>query len=75
MIGNEIADRITKVSKLINWWAQIGLYTCAIILNPFVILPSRITGCIRNDHDKEIHKERFISPDERQESIDKLRLK
>ena len=75
MIGNKIADRDTKVSKLMNWWAQKGLYTCAIILNPFVILASRITGFIRNEHDKEIPKERFISPDERQVSIDKLRLK
>ena len=28
-----------------------------------------------NEHDKEIPKERYISPEERQEIIDELRLK
>ena len=30
---------------------------------------------VTNEHDKEIHKERYISPEERQEIIDELRLK
>ena len=30
---------------------------------------------VTNKHDKEIQKERYISPEERQEIIDELRLK
>ena len=30
---------------------------------------------VKNEHDKEIPKERYISPKERQETIDELRLK
>ena len=30
---------------------------------------------VTNEHDKEISKERYISPEERQEIIDELRLK
>ena len=30
---------------------------------------------VTNEHDKEIPKERYISPEERQEIIDELRLK
>ena len=30
---------------------------------------------VTNHHDKEIHKKRYISPQERQETIDELRLK
>ena len=30
---------------------------------------------ITNEHDKEIPKERFVSPEERQEIIDEVRLK
>ena len=30
---------------------------------------------VLNEHDKEIPKERYISPEERQEIIDELRLK
>ena len=30
---------------------------------------------VANEHDKEILKERYISPEERQEIIDELRLK
>ena len=30
---------------------------------------------VANEHDKEIPKERYISPEERQKMIDELRLK
>ena len=30
---------------------------------------------VANEHDKEIPQERFVSPEERQEIIDELRLK
>ena len=30
---------------------------------------------VTNGHDKEIHKERYVSPKERQEIINELRLK
>ena len=30
---------------------------------------------VTNEHDKEIHKERYVSPRETQEIIDELRLK
>ena len=34
-----------------------------------------ISEIVTNEHDKEIPKERYVSPEERQEVIDKLRLK
>ena len=54
MLGNKIANRITKVSKGSQ---QIKL------------------GTVTNEHDEEITKERYVSPEERQEIIDELRLK
>ena len=30
---------------------------------------------VTNEHDKEVPKERYVSPEERQEIIDELRLK
>ena len=54
MIGNKIADRITKVSKDSQ---------------------QNNSEAVKNEHDKEISKERYISPAERQETIDELRLK
>ena len=36
--------------------------------------PQNNSKTITNEHDKEIPKERYISPDERQEIIDELRL-
>ena len=53
MIGNQIADEITKVWKT---------------------LPQNNLETITNKHDKEIPKQRYISPEERQEIIDKMRL-
>ena len=53
MIGNKIADRIAKVSK---------------------ILQQNYSETVTNEHDKEIPKERYISPEERQKIIDDLRL-
>ena len=54
LIGNKIADRITKVSKDSQ---------------------QNNSEAVKNKHDKEISKERYISPAERQETIDELRLK
>ena len=54
LIGNKIANRITKVSKNSQ---QYNLEKAA------------------NEHDKEIPKERYVSPKERQEITDELRLK
>ena len=54
LIGNKIANRITKVSKNSQ---QYNLEKAA------------------NEHDKEIPKERYLSPKERQEITDELRLK
>ena len=53
LTGNKIADRITKVLKILQ---QKNLET------------------VTNAHDKEIPKERHISPEERQKIIDDLRL-
>ena len=37
-------------------------------------LPQNNSEAITNDHDKETPKERYISPEERQEIIDDVRL-
>ena len=52
MIGNEIANKIKRVSKNLQ---QNNLETIA------------------NELDKEIPKERYVSPEERQETIDELK--
>ena len=54
MIGNKIANKITKVSKSLQQ-------------------NNSETGT--NENEKEIPKEKYISPGERQEIIYKLRLK
>ena len=54
MIGNKIANRITKNSKNSQ---------------------QNISETVANEHDKEIPKERYVSPKERQEIFDELRLK
>ena len=33
------------------------------------------SGTVKNEHDKEIAKETYVSPEERQEIIDELTLK
>ena len=53
MIGEKVANRITKVSN-----------------NSQQNNPETIT----NENDKEIPEERYISPEERQNIIDNLRL-
>ena len=53
MIGNKVADKITKMSKTSQ---QNHLETVA------------------NENDKKIPKERYISPEERQNIIDGFRL-
>ena len=52
LIGNKIADRITKVSKSSQ---------------------QNNSETVSHEHDKEIPKERYISPDKRQEIIDELK--
>ena len=52
LIGNKIANKITKVSKSSQ---------------------QNNSEAVTNEHDKEIPKERCISPEERQEIIDELR--
>ena len=54
MIGNKIANRITKVMKNSQEYNS---------------------ETVTNEHDKEIPKERYIPPEEGQETIDELRLK
>ena len=54
MIGNIIANKITKVLK---------------------IYQQNNSETVTNEHDKETSKDTYISPEERQESIDELRLK
>ena len=49
LIGNKIANEITKLSKH--------------------------SETVTNEHDKEIPKESYVSPEESQEIIEKLRLK
>ena len=53
LIGNKIADRITKVSKT---------------------SPKINSETLTNEHNKEMLKERYLSPAERQKTIDDLRL-
>ena len=50
---NDIADKITKVSKNSS---------------------QNNSGTVTNEHDKEIPKERYIFPEEREKFIDDLRL-
>ena len=54
MVGNKIADRITKVSKNSQ---------------------QNNSETDTNENDKEIPKERNMTPEKRQEVIDQLRLK
>ena len=54
MIGNKIANKITKVPKNSQ---------------------QNISVKVTNEHDKEIPKEKHISPEERQGFIDGIRLK
>ena len=53
MIGNEISNRITGVSKNSQ---------------------QNNSEPVTNDHDKEIPKERYLSPEERQNIIDDVKL-
>ena len=53
LIGNKIAEKITKVSKTPQ---------------------QNNSETVTNEHDKEIPKERYISPEERQKIMDELRL-
>ena len=54
MIGDKIANKITKVSKN---------------------LQQNNSETVTNKNDKEIPDERYVSPEERQDIIGKLRLK
>ena len=53
LIGNKIANKITKILKTSQ---------------------QNNSETITNEHDKEIPKERYISPEQRQKIIDDLRL-
>ena len=53
LIGNEIANKITKASNNSQ---------------------QKNSETVKNENDKEIPKEKHISPEERQKSIDDLRL-
>ena len=53
LIGNNVADKITKVSRK---------------------LPQNNSETVKNDHNKQTPKERYISPEERQKIIDDMRL-
>ena len=53
LTGNEIANKITKVSK-------------SLLQND--------SKTVTNEHDKEIPKKRYISPEKKQKIIDDLRL-
>ena len=52
LLGNKIAERITKMSKN---------------------LQQNNSETVTTEHDKEIPKERYMSPEERQKTIDDLR--
>ena len=54
LTGNEIANKITKLSKKSQ---------------------QNNSETATNEHDKEIPKEKYVSPEERQEIIEELRLK
>ena len=53
MVGNKIANKITKISKTSQ---------------------QNNSETVTNENDKEIPKERYKSPEERQKIIDDLRL-
>ena len=53
LLGNKIAERITKISKK---------------------LQQNNSEAVTTEHDKEIPKERYMSPEERQKTINDLRL-
>ena len=53
LLGNKIAERITKMSKN---------------------LQQNNSETVTTEHDKEIPKERYMSPEERQKTINDLRL-
>ena len=44
-------------------------------ITSFKKLPQNNSGTVKNEHDKEIPKEKYVSPEERREIIDELRLK
>ena len=61
LIGNKVVDTVVK------------LYD-GIITKVSRRSPRNNAETITNEHDKEIHKGRYISPGERQKMIDDLRL-
>ena len=54
MIGNKIANKITKAQKQSQ---------------------EKNSETVINEHDKEINNEKYITPEEKQDTIDELRLK
>ena len=61
MIGNKIADAVAKCYD-------------DKITKVSKISPENNTETIASEHNKEICKERYISPERRQEIVDELRL-
>ena len=61
LIGNKLVDTVVKLYD--------GITTKVSRRSP-----RNNAETITNEHDKEIHKERYISPEERQKKIDDLRL-
>ena len=61
LIGNKLVDTVVKLYD--------GITTKVSRRSP-----RNNAETITNEHDKEIHKGRYISPEERQKKIDDLRL-
>ena len=61
LIGNKLVDTVVKLYD--------GITTKVSRRSP-----RNNAETITNEHDKEIHKGRYISPEERQKMIDDLRL-
>ena len=63
---------IQKTAEATGVWLVIKLL---IELQRFQKIHSKIIQTVTNEHDKEIPKKRYVSPEERQGIIDELRLK
>ena len=63
-------ESFKKQQKQLVIWLVIKLL---IELRKSQIIPQNNSEKVRNEHDKEIPKERYISPEEKQKIIDDLR--
>ena len=71
LIGNKIAHAEWSKTLELNWRTK--LYDVKITKISKTSLQNN-SETVTNEYDKEIAKERYISPEERQEIIDDLRL-